>query len=276
MPTKHQQRSSRDLINAKRQKKKYPEFLRELVETSDIILEILDARFINETRNKEIEESIKKKGKKILYVLNKSDLVDKTKLDKSKINEIKPNVFVSATKRNGGKELRDKIKRLAKTIDKTEDSERLSVGVIGYPNTGKSSIINLLIGKSSAKTGATAGFTKGIQKLKLSSDIVLIDSPGVIPEKRYSNIDQDKISSHALVGARDYHKIKEPELAISYIFNKYKDSFERFYKIQFNDSEDLIEKVGKKKNIFQKGGIVNSDKVARAILKDWQNGKIVV
>jgi len=276
MPTKHQLRSAKVLANAKRQRTKYPEFLRQLVEMSDIILEILDARFIDETRNKEIEQSIKKKDKKILYVLNKSDLINKDKLDKSKLDEIKPYVFVSATKRNGGRELRDKIKRLSKTIVRVKDSERVSVGVIGYPNTGKSSVINLLIGRSSAKTGATAGFTKGIQKLRLSSDIVLIDSPGVIPESRYSNIDQNKISSHVLVGARDYYKIKEPELAVSYIFNKHKDSFEQFYKMQFNDSEDLIEKIGKKKNILQKGGSINSDQAARTILKDWQQGRIQI
>ena len=86
MPTKHQLRSAKVLLNAKRQKTKYPEFLKQLVEMSDIILEILDARFIDETRNKEIEQSIKKKGKKNIYILNKSDLINKDKLDKSKLD----------------------------------------------------------------------------------------------------------------------------------------------------------------------------------------------
>jgi len=272
MATKHQRRAEKGLKKARKQRKKFPELLTKVVETSDIILQVLDSRFIEETRNREIESLIKRKGKKILYVLNKSDLVKKEKL--KGLKEVIPYVLVSATKRNGGKELRDKIKYLSRTI-KSDTSERFSVGVIGYPNTGKSSIINLLIGKKSAKTGATAGFTKGLQKLKLTKDIVLVDSPGVIPIREYSSIDAEKISQHAMIGARDYHKIKEPELTVSHLIKMRKSLFEDFYKIKFKDAEDLIEKLGKKKNILKKGGVVNEDKTARLIVKDWQEGKIV-
>ena len=272
MPTKRQRRAIKRLSNLRKQKGKFPELLSKIVEMSDIILEVLDARFIDETRNKEIEKLIKNKGKKILYVLNKADLVEKEKL--KSLDEIKPYVFVSAIKRTGGKELRDKIKILSKSIERSDALGRFSVGVIGYPNTGKSSIINLLIGKNSAKTGAAAGFTKGIQKLKLTNEIVLIDSPGVIPAKEYSDFDQKKISQHAMVGARDYHKIKDPEIVVSYLVQEHKSAFENFYEIEFTDSEDLIEKLGRKKNFFKKGGVVNTDRTAREIIKEWQEGKI--
>lgn len=274
MPTKRQRRAIKKLANLRKQKSKFPELLIKIVEMSDIVLEVLDARFIDETRNKEIEKLIKHKGKKILYVLNKSDLVEREKL--KSLEEIKPYVLVSATKRTGGGELRDKIKILSKSIERNDVLGRFSVGVIGYPNTGKSSVINLLIGKNSAKTGAAAGFTKGIQKLKLTNEIVLIDSPGVIPAREYSDFDQKKISQHTMVGARDYHRIREPEIVVSYLVQEHKSAFENFYKIEFNDSEDLIEKLGRKKNIFKKGGVVNTDMTAREILKDWQQGKIRV
>lgn len=267
MKTKHQLRAEKKLKNAKKQKKKFPDFLRLVIQEADIILEVLDSRFIEETRNKEIEEFIKKKKKRIIYVLNKSDLIKKTKDIK-----IRPYVFVSALNRIGGKELRDKIKYFSKKIEKS--SGKISVGVIGYPNTGKSSVINLLIGKSSAKTGATAGFTKGVQKLRLTSEIVLLDSPGVIPEKEYSNIDQEKISKHVMTSARDYHKVKNPEISVSYLFEKYKSKFEKFYKRKFKDAEELIEVIGKEKKFLKKGGFVDEDKVARLILKDWQEGRI--
>jgi len=272
MSTKRQRRAEKGLTKARKQKKKFPELLDKVVETSDIILQVLDSRFIEETRNKEIENLIKKKGKKFLYVLNKSDLVKEKKLEGLK--ELVPYVLVSATKRSGGKELRDKIKYLARSVVKPFDSERISVGFIGYPNTGKSSVINLLIGKKSAKTSSAAGFTKGFQKLRLSRDIVLMDSPGVIPKKEYSSIDEEKISQHVMIGARDYHKIKEPEIAVSYLIKPRKAMFEKFYKIKFKDSEDLLEKLGRKKNIFKKKGEVNEDKIARLIVKDWQEGKI--
>jgi len=74
---------------------------------------------------------------------------------------------------------------------------------------------------------------------------------------------------------RDYHKIKEPELTVSHLIKMRKPLFEKFYKIKFKDAEELIEKLGKKKNIFKKHGIVNEDKVARLIVRDWQKGKIV-
>jgi len=276
MVSKGQLRSSKKLTNVKKQRKKYPDLLSNIVETSDIILQILDARFIEETRNKDVEEAIQKKGRKILYVLNKADLVDKDKIKKSGLNQIRPYVFISSIKRTGGKELRDKIKYLSKTITRINPEERVAVGVIGYPNTGKSSVINLLIGKASAKTGSKAGFTKGVQKLRLSKDIILIDSPGVIPEKEYSNVDQLKMSQHTMVGARDYNKIKDPEITISKLIQIYQKPIEDFYNIKIKDTEDLIEHVGRKKNILKKGNEVNSDQVARKIIKDWQEGKIKI
>jgi len=115
------------------------------------------------------------------------------KRDKS----LSPKVFVSCKSRTGISELRDKIKQEAKKIEK---EGRVYVGVVGYPNTGKSSLINLLIGKMSAKTGADAGFTKGIQKLRLSEGICLLDSPGVIPTDKYSMINNEKIAQQVKVG----------------------------------------------------------------------------
>ena len=75
-------RRTRKIDNIRKQKQKYPTIADKIVESSDIILEILDARFPEETRNPEIEEEIIKKGKRIIYVFNKSDLVDKRKLRK--------------------------------------------------------------------------------------------------------------------------------------------------------------------------------------------------
>lgn len=276
MPTKRQNRSSKRLRKAKSPRKKFPELLKVVIDSSDILLEILDSRFIQQTRNNYIEELIKKKNKKIIYVLNKSDLISKENIDQSHLENLRPFVLVSSLQRKGIKKLRNKIKEFTKTLPEKKDNEKFTVGVIGYPNTGKSSVINILVGKKSAKTARTSGFTKGLQKIKLTQDIMLLDSPGVIPEREYSNISQEKLSKHAMVGARDYHKVKDPEIIISQIVKTYKNLFEKFYKIEFKDSEDLIQKIGEKNNIFQKKGLINEDKTARLILKDWQEGKFFV
>ncbi len=146
--------------------------------------------------------------------------------------------------------------------------------MIGYPNTGKSSLINLLIGKASAKTGSEAGFTKGIQKLKLAEGIHLLDSPGVIPTESYSMVDEKKIAQHVKIGGRSHNQVKDPEFALNEIVKTNKKDLEKFYKIKFDDVEDLIEEIGNKKGLLKKGGEVHEDRVARAILKDWQLGII--
>ena len=270
MVTKRQARSTKRLKNIKKQRGKYPLLLEKVIEISDIVLEILDARFPKEMQNKEIGKLVESKGKKIIYVLNKSDLT--LKRDK----RLNPRVFVSCRNQKGVAELRDKIKQEAAKIKKEGEYNRVQVGVIGYPNTGKSSLINLLIGRNSAKTGSEAGFTKGIQKLRLSEDILLLDSPGVIPIDDYSMTSEEKIALHVKVGGRSHTQIKNPELALNEIVKSNKKALEKFYKIKFKNAEDLIEKIGKKKGFLKKGGEVNSDRAARAVLKDWQLGSIKI
>ena len=270
MITKRQMRSTKRLKNIKKQRGKYSLLLERVIEISDIVLEVLDARFPKEMQNKDIEKLVRNKGKKIIYVLNKSDLTLK------RDQRLNPRVFVSCKNRKGISELRNKIKIEAAKIKKTEDYDRVQVGVIGYPNTGKSSLINLLIGKASAKTGSEAGFTKGIQKLRLTKDILLLDSPGVISAEEYSMTNEEKIAQHVKVGGRSHNQIKDPEFALNEIIKSNQKDLETFYKINFKNAEDLIEKIGKRKGFLKKGGEVNSDRAARAVLKDWQLGNIKV
>ena len=270
MVTKRQIRSAKQLKNIRKQRSKYPLLLKKIIDDSDIILEVLDARFVKEMQNKEIEKLVKSKGKKIIYVLNKSDLTRKRDL------RLNPRIFVSCRNGKGITELRDKIKIEAAKIDKKGKYNRVQVGVIGYPNTGKSSLINLLIGKVSAKTGSDAGFTKGIQKLRLTEDIFLLDSPGVIPMDKYSMTSEKKIAQHVMVGARSHSQVKDPEIVLNEIVKIYKKELEKFYGIKFKDAEDLIEKIGRKKSFLKKGGEVNSDRSARFVLKDWQLGRIEI
>ena len=263
--------------NIAKQKEKIPDMIKKIVRTSDIILEVLDARFIDETRNAEIEKMIKNQGKKLIYVLNKSDLLDKAKIKQIKrkleLENLMPYVFVSSTMRRGRKDLRDRIKI---EVKKLEGYERKQVGVIGYPNTGKSSLINYLTGRSSAPTSARAGFTKGMQKIRLGENLLLLDSPGIIPEEKYSHGELGKIAGHAIIGARGYSEVKDPEFIVNSIMKQYPGVLEKYYKVTAEDFNDFIEKVGRNKNFLLKGGIVDADRTARFILREWQEGKIKV
>jgi len=266
------------LANIKKQRGKYPILAERIVQMSDIILEILDARFITETRNFEIENQIKAENKRIIYVCNKTDLIDMKKINKEEI-ALSPKVFVSCKQKRGIKELRNKIKILSTKTEKPVDEllGKVIVGVVGYPNSGKSSIINLLIGKKTAGTASEAGFTKGIQKVKLTKEIQLLDSPGIIPNKEYSGSKQQAISKHTKLSARSYSQVKNPAIIVSDLMKEFPSVFEDFYKIQAKgDSEILIEELGRQKGFLKKGNKVNEDKTARLIIKDWQEGKVRV
>ncbi len=307
--------------NIKKQRGKYPDVIRDVVRISDIVLEVLDARFIEETRNLEIEKDILDKNKILVYILNKIDLVDADKIKKTLPKWMKPYVLVSATKGAGLKDLKARIKMEAKRIlalrtkgDKGEGNEkkddedsvvkdldskkRIHVGVIGYPNTGKSSVINFITRRGVAKTAKQAGWTKGMQKIRMSKNILILDTPGVIPDSKYST-EENSFMKDVKVGARTYSDVKNPEDAVFYLMSaptpkdeknltneeklaieeaeKNSEAIEKFYGVEAKgDVEVLIEKLGKKKGFLGKGGKVDVDRTARIVLRDWQEGKIKV
>lgn len=265
-------RHTGNIENIKKKKEKYPELLKKIIDESDIILEVLDARFPEETRNYEVENEIRKKNKVIIYVINKSDLIK----NEAQFNKnLYPKILVSCKNKKKIGKLRNLIKQITKKM--RNEKGKTVAGVIGYPNTGKSSLINSLIGKSSAGTGAEAGFTKGLQKIKLSKEIILLDSPGVIPQKEYSPHQKEKISKHAKIGGRSFSQVKEPDIIVASLMREYPQTLEKFYDIDAEgDSEIFIERLGRKKGFLKKGGLVDEDRTARAILKDWQEGRIRV
>ena len=127
--------------------------INKIIYEADIILEVLDSRFIEKTRNPEIEKLVKSLGKKLIYILNKSDLVDVKQIKADvEIESIKPHIFFSYKDRRSSALLKRLIKIEAHKLGK----EAVNFGVIGYPNSGKSSLINLLIGRTVARTSSEA------------------------------------------------------------------------------------------------------------------------
>jgi len=300
------------ISNIKKQRGKYPDVMKDVVRISDIVLEILDARYIEETRNMEVEKDILAKGKLLVYVFNKVDLVDRKELEKQIPGWMKPYVFVSATERIGLRDIKKRIQMEAKRIlkgrsgkDKVEDDKsvvkdleskkRIHVGVIGYPNAGKSSVINFITHRAAAKTAKQAGFTRGMQKIRMSEDILILDTPGVIPAGKYST-ESKSFAQDVKVGGRTYSDVKDPEDVVYYLMvapepkdvdnvtdkekNAIKDAevnakkIEDFYGFGDLSVEDFIEALGKKKGFLGKGGKVDVDRSARLVLRDWQEGRI--
>lgn len=255
-------------------KEKFPEMARKVLRNSEIILEVINSQFVKETKNPTLEKEAKKKGKTLIYVFNKSDLSKRSNL--AKFSYLQPNVWVSCKERSGISSLRDLVIKKSKKIER-EDNEKVTVGIIGYPNTGKSSLINQLAKKSSAKTSSEAGYTKGLQKIKLNKDIVLLDSPGVISKASYSGTETNKITQHAKVGSRSYSQVKEADMVVATIMKEYPGKLESHYEIDAKgDPEELIERLGEKRGYMKSGGKVDEERTAKHILKDWQEGEIEI
>jgi len=249
-----------------------PELIDKLICGTDILLEDLDARFIEQTRKPRIEKRVRQLGKKLIFILNKADLADIDTITREvELHKLKPYVFFSCKNQMGKGNLKEFIRKESEGLC----NEAVNLGIVGYPNTGKSSIINMLSGKSAAKTSSQAGFTRGIQKVKLSEGIYLIDTPGIIPINERLKQNPAYLIKHSEIGAKSWDKTKEPEMVVHKILGDYPGVLEAYYDIQAGgDSEILIEELGKRLSYLKKGGIVDTDRTARKILRDWQEGKI--
>ena len=257
-------------------RKPIPGLVKEIIRISDIVLEVLDARFIEETRNRELENLILESGKKIIFVLNKADLVNVAELKRNiDLEGLKPYVLVSCRTKMGIGELRTRIKIEAKKLK--AEHERVQIGIIGYPNTGKSSLINVIAGGGRARTAAESGFTKGMQKIRLAKGILLLDSPGVMPEREAPAHKTEHAKKLSMIGVKTFDRAKNPEFIVFEIMKEHPGVFEKFYNINAEgDSEKLIEEFGRRNKFLLKGGKINIDRAARMILRDWQFGKIKV
>jgi hypothetical protein len=242
---------------------------------SDIILEVVDARMPNLTRNEKLENNIRGKRKFLIIVMNKSDLIT-GRMKMNFLRMFRPNeaIFVSCKDRVGIPTLKGMIFDLAKRI---RYRDYIRVGVIGYPNTGKSSLINALAGfKEVARTSPIAGFTTGIQWVKGKGKIMFLDTPGVTPS------DEKDEAEQALMAIIDPNKLVNPDLAamkIIQLFLDYnKSSLEKFYdvKIETDDVSEILLEIGKRKNFLMKGGKVDETRTALTIIRDWQRGNLLL
>lgn len=241
----------------------------EVIKRSDLLLLILDARMIDETRHPEIEHKVALAGKSILYVINKSDLVDSATLEEH-TKKLRPCVFMSAKMHQGTTILRKAIMECAK-------GEKVTVGVLGYPNVGKSSVINTLCG-GGAPVAHKSGFTKGLQLLRASSKLYVLDTPGVFPFKERSEV------KHLLIGSIDPSRAKSPEDGAAALLEKNRHRFAEWYPEIFTQEADVCEdldcdgmlsRLAIHWNLKKSGGLPDIRRAAIRLLMDWQRGRIL-
>ncbi len=253
---------------------KYWKNVEAVIRQSNVVLEVIDARIPDLTRNERIEEITKRERKPLIIVVNKCDLITEEMRDQILDDfKFKKFVLVATKTRYGIHKLKDMINELVK---KRRRQKIINVGIVGYPNTGKSSLINTLSKKSKTRISSIAGFTKGIQWIAGDENLRFLDTPGVIPFSMKDEVQQ------ALISIIDPNKLVNPDLVAMRIIDLFvkfnKRYFEDFYNIIINDEDSLeiIFKIGRKKNFLKKGSEVDDSRTAIMIIYDWQRGKLLL
>ncbi|XP_045332726.1 nucleolar GTP-binding protein 2 [Leopardus geoffroyi] len=247
--------------------------LYKVIDSSDVVVQVLDARDPMGTRSPHIETYLKKEKpwKHLIFVLNKCDLVPTwaTKRWVAVLSQDYPTLAFHASLTNPfGK---GAFIQLLRQFGKLHtDKKQISVGFIGYPNVGKSSVINTLRSKKVCSVAPIAGETKVWQYITLMRRIFLIDCPGVV----YPS--EDSETDIVLKGVVQVEKIKTPEDHIGAVLERAKPEYiSKTYKIDsWENAEDFLEKLAFRTGKLLKGGEPDLQTVGKMVLNDWQRGWI--
>nr|XP_023015339.1 nucleolar GTP-binding protein 2 [Leptinotarsa decemlineata] len=263
----------RDWVMAAGQSRRIWNELYKVVDSSDVLLQVLDARDPMGTRSSYLEKYLKteKPHKHLIFILNKVDLVPcwVTQRWVAILSKEYPTVafHASITHPFGKGSLINLFRQFGKLhIDK----KQISVGLIGYPNVGKSSIINTLQGKKVCKVAPIAGETKVWQYITLMKRIYLIDCPGVVYPSAETDVEK------VLKGVVRVELVNNPEDYIATVLERVKPQYiEKTYKVDsWKDHIDFLEKMAQRSGKLLKKGEPDITSVAKMVLNDWQRGKL--
>ncbi len=229
------------------------------MKSSNIVLEVLDSRNVEGTKLKKFELEA---GKRLFRIVNKADLASKEIISRLVASGF---VLVHSKARN----LKKEREKLLNAILAHTEQRPLKIFVVGYPNVGKSTIINLLAGKKVARAGPVAGTTNNVQWIRIAPDVMLIDSPGIFPimENKDSLIKK---------GAMNVNSLKDPEVHAFKLAQKcitdqvLRKWLSKYFDISINEDDSpeiLLETIARRRNWLLKGGELNRLEAAKALLR---------
>ncbi|KAJ3235418.1 Guanine nucleotide-binding protein-like 3 [Chytriomyces hyalinus] len=284
-------------------KKAYYKEFRKVVEQADVILEVLDARDPMGCRPKQIEEMIMNAGinKRIILVLNKIDLVPRDVVEKwlkYLRNELPTIAFKASTQTQRTNLGRSNVSTDKASQDLLNSSECLgadnlvkllknycrnnsiktsiTVGVVGFPNVGKSSVINSLKRSKACNVGSTPGVTKIAQQIHLDKNIKLLDCPGIIFSKGKVSDDPKAQAEVLLRNCVKTELIDDPIAPVELILSRCtNEQIMLMYDVpQFSDANDFLTLLARQRGKLHKGGSPDLENTARSVLQDWNAGRV--
>lgn len=257
--------------------------MEESVKQVDCVTEIVDARCPLSSRNPDLPKI--SKGKKTLIVINKTDIADASENERWRAyfeREGLSAVLVSSVNGKGVEKLTGAIKEMMR--EKTQrDAARGLVNrpiramVCGIPNVGKSSFINKLSSKKSAKVGDKPGVTRGKQWITLPGGIELMDTPGILWPKLE---DEEAALNLAFIGSINDDAMDTEELAarlLERLAENYAPLLEKRYSIVKDDGEsgfDLLEKLCRRRGFIMRGNECDTLRGASVLLDEFRGAKI--
>ena len=260
--------------------------LREMGEKAklvDCFVYVLDARCPEACINPEFVKIIK--DKPIVYVLNKSDLANSSKNKEWKAHfESLPNskcVLTNATISKSCNSIVNSINQLLS--DKIEMNKARNVRfvframVLGVPNSGKSTIVNNLCGKTRAVTGNKAGVTRNTQWANVTPTLQIMDTPGTL----WGNIEDEKLAYElAFVGSVKDEVLNLVDVSgelLKRLLEISPATVNAKYKSEMTadmDKLDLVEIVAKKRGCIIRGGEIDYERVSKLIVGDFRKGEL--
>ncbi|ODV92505.1 hypothetical protein CANCADRAFT_87541 [Tortispora caseinolytica NRRL Y-17796] len=265
---------AREAVFSKGQSKRIWTELYKVIDSSDVIVHVLDARDPAGTRCKSVERYIQKEAphKHLIFVLNKCDLVP-TWVAAAWVKHLSKDyptlAFHANIKNSFGKGSLIQLLRQFAVLHK--DRKQISVGFVGYPNTGKSSVINTLRSKKVCTVAPIPGETKVWQYITLMKRIFLIDCPGVVPPSM-----SDTETDILLRGVVRVENVQNPEQYIPALLSRCQEKhLIRTYDItMWKDDVEFLSLIAKKHGRLLKGGEADESSVAKLVLNDFLRGKI--